>query len=531
MEENQNAQMQPEDSQAGMDTFFADTTVKTPAPEKKKKMSGSVKALIAAVIALAVLGGGLAAMQLLQNKGDASTDSSEEDTESTTETDESLVLNPNESGDVVKVEISNTTDFTVYLLTEETDTESAVYTIEGLEDLTLDSSLLSTLVNNGSDLSAAQLVEENPEDLSKYGLAEPASVVTLTYADGAVFTMQIGDQSPLDSTYTYCETDGKVYLVKTSLMANYKKADTSFISKTVLAEPDDEDYPIVESVRIEREDLDYDIYLEYDYDLAEDDSTGGTAATHVMKEPVSFYLDVESSTDVTNGMFGLTAGEIAAVHPTEEELAQAGITEESFCTVTMVCDDGNTYVLRLGDTYTTEDGTVYYYAYLEGVNLLYGVTEDNAVWATVQPGDIISGNIISTYVWDIATLDVSVGDSKLSFVGAGEDQDSYVVTKNGETCDTERFRLFYRFLLGIYGEDTCIGESVPESEPDASVHLTSQDGKEDYTVEFYKLTSIKTLVTINGVSCFTIRTSCLDTLTNNIEIFDDTNEDFVTTWQ
>ncbi len=528
-EEKQNLSEQEELQQAGLDTFFADQAPQEKKPERTGGMSKSVKGLIAGVSALVLLGGGLTAALLLggddgEDAGQSGSSGSVGD--ASEPSGDMILLNPSLAADVTQVEIDGAESFTVYRSAEATEESDAVYSIKGMEDIPMNTNLLSTLIRNGSELSANQLVEENAADLSKYGLSDPEADVTMHYADGTKFRFAVGSESPMDSTATYCEVDGDVYLVKSTLMGNYANASKLFVSNTVLAEPADEDYPIVNYVRVEREDLDYDIYLEY----ADDgESSGGTAAAHVMREPIFTYLNPDKSVDVTNGMFGLTAIEIADVHPTDTVLGDAGILEP-LCTVTMDCDDGSTYRLYLGNPYTTESGTKCYYAYLEGVDVLYGISESAAVWATMQPGDITSANIFGTMVWDIGTLEASVGGKTLLFEGEGEDEDTYVVTKNGEACDTERFRLFYRFILNIYGEELCLGEELPEREPDGFVHVRTQDGSEDYTVSFYKLDNLNMMVAVNDQPSYKIRTSCLEAIEHNIDIFD-TDEEFILTWR
>ncbi len=526
--ENPNEQNLLEE-EAGADTFFAESSLPQGGVDSeksgKKRMSKNIKMMLAGIVALVVLGGTLTTVLVMQSLENSTNEESEED--STDEEEEDLTLNAEVGDDVVQVEIHGKSDFLVYRVSEATDEEDAVYTIEGWEDLNLSSNLINTLVNNGSELEAYELVEENCDDLSKYGLDDPIAEVAITYEDGTVFEFAIGDANPLSSTYTYCLVNDVVYLIKTSLMTNYKQESTYFVLTTVLEEPDDDDYPIVNYVRVEREDLEYDIYLEYGY-YDDDSSNGGTAATHIMYEPIFSYLDLESSSDVTNGMFGLSADVIAVIHPTDEDIETTGLNDP-YCTVTMDCDDGSTYYLYFGNTYEVDD-TTYYYCYLEGDNVIYGITEDSAVWLTVIAGDITSSNIFASYVWDIATLDVVLGDEELHFVGEGEDSDTYVVTKNGEDIDNERFRLFYRFLLVIYGEELAIGEEIPDVDPECSIHVITQDGSEDYTVEFYKLSNIYTLVTFNGVPSYRIRTSCLDTILYNMQIFD-TDEDFLDSWQ
>lgn len=520
MSEEKKQEYIAENADAEADTIFGDAPVPAPAPVTKKTgTSGNTKLLLGGIGALVLLGGGLTAMLLL-NQEQEEADSSPESSQA-----ENITLNHFNADDVVSVEIINADSFTV---TRELVDNTAIYSIDGYEDVALDNSLLSTIVSNGSKLEAASLVEEQPDDLAKYGLAEPAAAVTLHYADGNAFTFTVGDASPMTSSQTYCEYEGDVYLIRNSLIANYKKTADEFLSLSILAEPAKEFYPIVDSLRIERKDIDYDIYMEYDYENADDDSVGGTAATHVMMEPVFSYLSVDRSVAVTNGMFGLNASEIAVIRPTDADLKKAGL-DDPFCSVTMACDNGSTYHLLLGDTYETEGGKTCYYAQFEDVPLIYGIAEENAVWATVQPGDITSANIFTSYVWSIASLELTTPDETILFEGEGIKQEDYEVTKNGEACNNERFRQLYQFLLNVYGEDLFMGD-MPTGDPDLSVRLTTQDGRQDYTVSFYRQSGVKTIVARDN-ACFTIRTSCLEALLHNLDIFDDVDTDFQTTWQ
>lgn len=530
MEEKQSMQEQDDELQAGMDTFFAESSPKQEKQPKVGGMSKTTKGLIAGIAVLVLLGGGLTAAMLLRDEGDDLPENSNSSSGNVqaTESQEMISLNESLAEDLTQVEIKGKETFTMFRVSEKTEEESAVYSIKGMEDLPLSNNLLSTLANNASELYAHDLVEENAADLEKYGLAKPDAQITMQYEDGTKFSMSIGMESPLDNVYTYALVGDDVYLVKSSPMENYRKDPTFFVSTTILEEPEEGDYPIVESVRIQREDLDYDIYLEYEENENED-SQGGAIAAHVMREPVFAYLTPDKSTDVTNGMFGLYAAQVAAIHPTDAELEDAGILEP-FCTVTMKCDNGKTYSLYLGDTYKTETSEQNcYYAYLDGVDLLYGVAVENAVWATMKPGDITSENILNTYVWDIATLDVSANGKKIRFEGEG-DKDSYEVKKDGVACDKERFRLFYRFLLYVYGEELYLDGEIPDAVPDTTIHVVTQDGSEDILVEFYKLDNLNALVVINGQPTYKTRASSMEAIEKNIEIFD-TNEEFITIWR
>ena len=71
------SQQETEESQAGMDTFFAENPVPVTEQPSKKGMSKNVKTLLIAVSALVVLGGTLTAVMLV-NKATEDTSSIDE---------------------------------------------------------------------------------------------------------------------------------------------------------------------------------------------------------------------------------------------------------------------------------------------------------------------------------------------------------------------------------------------------------------------------------------------------------------------
>lgn len=323
-----------------------------------------------------------------------------------------------------------------------------------------------------------------------------------------------------------------MYTVRTSLVANFSKASTDFLSKTVLEEPAEDDYPIVNSVKVERKDIDYVLELDYDKNSAESDSLSGSVATHVMVSPVPAYLSPDRSKDVTNGMFGLKADGIVYPHPTEEQLAETGITDP-FATATMACDDGNTYVLKIGNRFTEKDDsgteTAYYNIYLDGVDVVYRIAESDCCWATVTPTDVASRLVLATYVWNIGDLTVKAeGEEDMHFEVNATSKKDAAVKLNGKEIDAERFRLFYTFLLKTVAEEVKL-DGDTSGTPLAEIQLSTKDGKKLHDYTFYKIDDFTCLIAVDGQSAYTTRMSYLDTLRSNMEIFD-TDQDFATNW-
>ena len=506
-------------------------------------MKKQVKGIIGLGAVLVLLGGGYAALRLTDpDKNDSGESSAEllavDDTESKGE-GVLLISDNGEEATVSEAFVKNETDeLHVIMLTEPTDTSAATYTLDGYQDLDMNTAVIGTLVNNGNGLTSLALIEENSESLEKFGLAEPAITVDFIYESGTERTLYIGDNAPSGSgVYVMTDESTSVYTASVSALANYSKTLNEFVEKTVLEEPAEEDYPIIKSLKIEREDLDYDILIEYD-ELSDDEGyTGGTSATHVMVEPIDCYLTVERSSDITNGMFGLNAEDIYALHCQESDIAQAGLSEP-FCKVTMSCDDGNVYVLLLSEIFTDDDGK-HCYGMLEGGNVIYVLSPDDAKWVTVLPIDIASKIMIASYVWNVSDLSVkcSSGDEESFHIALNDDSisisdakaEDFTVTKNGKAFDTERYRQFYSFLVSTNAEEFALGEDIPDSEPMATLTYTDSYTGKTTTIDFYDYSSMKALIAVDGKSKFFCTKSYVNTLIENVKRIN-TGEDYKTTW-
>ena len=510
-------------------------------------MNKTAKGLVALSAVLVLLGGGYAALKLTEPKEEEESSSSEPAGEQ-----QSVIIikdivpdgpdAPNKSyqeGVIKTVDVKNKTD-ELHVVQKSTKTEesAATYTLDGYQDVVMKDTMIGTLANNANELTSEAVIEENCTDLAKFGLASPAITVDIAYESGTAYRMLIGNEAPSGGV-TYVMIDGvdTVYTVRDSALANYSKTVLELVDTTVLAAPDE--LPIVNSLRIEREDIDYDIFLEYDKKSDDSSYTGGTSATHVMVEPTSAYLSVERSTDITTGMFGLSASGVYCVHCEESDIAEAGL-KDPFCTVTMSCDDGNDYVLLLSEPFTDSDNGKCCYAMLEGGNVIFIVSEDKAKWATVTPVDIASKIFIASYVWNISDLEITcnTGD-RAEFVltkkNPDEVKESYTsadinTTLNNAEFDSERFRQFYSFLISANAESFALGEEIPSSVPMATLAYTDSYTGETLTFDFYEKSAMTALIVVNGESKFNITKSYVETLIENVKLLD-SDEEFKTTWR
>ncbi|NLL69842.1 MAG: DUF4340 domain-containing protein [Epulopiscium sp.] len=86
--------------------------------------------------------------------------------------------------------------------------------VNGDSSITLDESSVKDLEYSFSNMYSEQIVEENPQDLDKYGLQKPLAIATVILKDGTEKVFYVGNQTPAKNTYyLMVKEDPKVYTV------------------------------------------------------------------------------------------------------------------------------------------------------------------------------------------------------------------------------------------------------------------------------------------------------------------------------
>ncbi len=498
-------------------------------------MNKTLKGIIGGGALLGVLGGVLAVLKLTEKKPEQDSSSSEAETimlwHAESDDINQITVEPADGEKytaVRKIEQTETTDLNGSIVTQ----DIANYYLTGYEDIPMNTVSIRLLATRSPELAAVAVVQENAsdEDLARFGLDHPVHVTLQADGQEQPISFFIGDKTQVESCY-YLRMDGEktVYTVTESAMEPYLRSVKDYLGTELIAEQAEDDETVVESVRISRKDLDYDIFLEYDDGVSQADRSGGLAR-HIMTEPIQCMLSPDKSSDVTHGLYGLTASEVVTPHPTESQIQECGFDDPFVC-VTVKTDDGKTSVFKLANTYETEEGGKYYYGMLEGINCIYGFSADATVYDDVRAEDISSKNIVSLYVWDVSHMKCKAGNQVLEFRGEGTDQSDYKLTLNGESYgDNERYRQLYAFLLETKAEDLVIEEIEPTGEPLAEIQVERNDGGRSYDIQYYTAGTQKAYISVNGRISFRCRKSYVDTLIHNMEIFEDSAQPIKTTW-
>lgn len=489
-------------------------------------MNSKVQGIIVLGVCAACLGGVAVFLSKTQPADKADSSSSSQAAKVKSEPDESVVILTRSADDIASVGVKN--EFGEFAV-EKPASGKTNWVIEDLVSVSQDFTAEQSMVNNLDEFEAKKTAEENVTDFAKYGLDDPQTVITVTYTDGEVKTMSIGDEAP-DARYAYARIDEEdtVYMVYQRKLTYYTGKVTDYVNLTMIDKPADDDWPDYGVLTIMRKDLDYDMKFENDTS-----TLAGGISSQVMTEPVFSYLNITNSTDTTHGMWGLTASECVLIEPSEEDFRSYGI-DDPYCEVTLT-GDGYDYDLKIGNAVYEQDedgnntdNVVSYYCYVtgsKGRECIYSVAAASLPWASIKAEDVISSLMTTNYIYDLDSIEVRTEDKTYAFEvesnGSSTEElpddanpEVTKVTLDGKELDVENFKSYYLYIMGCPTDEICFEE--PSGDSVLTVTMNKKAGGED-VMEFYKDSSRRYIVKLNGVPSYRISSSWFDLCLKNTE--------------
>ncbi len=106
--------------------------------------------------------------------------------------------------------------------------------ISKTKEYKLDSVSTDSFINSLVELKAESIVEENAQDLDKYGLKTPKSTVGLKTSDGITTVFMLGNESPIGGGYYLKTLDSNtVYIVDSNKAGDFLRSLSEFRDKAV----------------------------------------------------------------------------------------------------------------------------------------------------------------------------------------------------------------------------------------------------------------------------------------------------------
>lgn len=367
---------------------------------------------------------------------------------------------------------------------------------------------LVVLQNSMATLTATRIVEENPEDLTKYGLDAPVASAQVTFADGMVNTVRIGGKLPTGGGYYAQINDESTVYAIANVDANklfYGEAD--FLDLSILSASESE------TPDIERIQVDGASFTDKPLILEKISSDSGYGSGYNITSPIQAALNSANGKKLVEGLYSLTASEAAAIAESQEDKAKYGF-DEPYAIIRYI-RNGENGVLQIGNETNLEDGTAARYVMKLEDSVVYKVTLINLPWITADINNLFSSLLLIPSIDTVDTVEVVTGGETYTLESSG-DLKNLQATINGKEMNIDHYRTMYEFLISASAKEINYGSEKGESLAKIIYHYRD-DAKSDDMIEFFSVSDRKCLISLNGSDSFLTETRYVDKLVLNCQ--------------
>lgn len=383
--------------------------------------------IIVAVIAVMVV-----ALVVLQNRPEEQPQAA--DPAPSTDEEERVTLLENPREEIARIEVA-TQESELTVVREDEDQFRPVYEY----DVAFEQRSVNRIVNSAASMTSRRVIGE-VDDLSEYGLAEPAATVTVTRDDGTQQQLIIGAQTPARNAY-YVRKPGEqaVYTVFNTWARPFFSTINSLRVRSIPQITMEQ----LERVRIDTEEgrtISISRVPEYDEDPEM------SLAMFAVTDPFSrrFQANQGWLEDLSTDLQSLRINEFVDDAPSD--LAAYGLDPPAARIV--VVDAENTLDLVIGSE--TEGGRFAKFADTPSVFVLSGATPI----ITTEPYDTISAFALIVGIDNVNSFVVEAPGAR--YVGEiertpveGEEEPEETYYLNGEEIDEDRFKELYQWAIGL----------------------------------------------------------------------------------
>jgi len=397
-----------------------------------------------------------------------------------------------ERENIRSVEIYNSYGkYTVYKNVEDT------FVLSGFEELSIDPTVLSSVVVGAGYPLTMNRITENAEDLSEYGLdpeKDDPAWYRLTTTDDQQYKIYIGKKLVSGAGYYVCrEGSTAVYVITTSLMDALLLGKENIVAKQITPPMSSNqimnvsrfafakgEEPMV-SVKMITEEEAGELGLDINYQLV---------------VPKGYNLNVSTYTGALECFTTFEATEIVAVGITKAKLEKYGLADAPYTIIYEL--NGEEVYLTVSEK--TEEGTYYVASHNNDVIGVYPA--DSLSFLDTDVIRWVDQSIYMVNINEIAELKIESNRVNETFTLEGEGQELVVTTSEGLKPEVKNFRQFYKTLLSTYiqGYSELSEEEIAaaqEKEPQLTFTYTTRAGKTT-VYKFFNITERKSICLIDG---------------------------------
>lgn len=371
---------------------------------------------------------------------------------------------------------------------------NSVWTINNMSNDDIDKSKAYTLASTISTIISKNKIEENPSDLSQYGLDDPSITVTLRKNNGDENILYIGDMSPtLNEYFIILDGDNTVYT-----LYSYK-VDTLMQPLSYYSDFNRFNVEIDDIIKIKIERSNETIELKIADDISQTTNNVWEIVEPYDSSANDEYIDsniLEALDELSFSNLVTDGGDYGFDTPT----AKITLTIKPYDVTTGKYGDEYDEMFIIGKINNDK-------AYISYNDRTYEVASDAVEFAEASAFNIL--NKLQALVDISLVKDVSViaGNNKdtLEIIRNGDDMS---FTINGKDAEYKITKNIYQAIIslavdGIYnGED--LGETV------LSFEFSGIKTSDDVTVEFKSINDLSCALIRNGKAEFTIKKNKLN---------------------
>lgn len=382
-----------------------------------------------------------------------------------------------------------------------------------------------------TSLTAIAKVEDNAEDLSIYGLDEPRFRMEMTFADGHVINLYVGDETPVDSNfYIMSDASNAVYILGNYMTNLIIRPEIEYRNISVFPTYTEEDiYTNINWVRLtKRGELPIDIHYDPEFTI----EGNKASSVYMMLSPVlsscadekvqSDVLDKVAATSYEGIVCDITADELADYgfdNPARLEMTDTSgnkldIILGNFAGSHIYAALGEQYDAFMNGEYSKLTVLVYAASAFEWLDIDYKTLLNRAVW--IQ--DIHS---IESIRYDMAGTVYELSLNEYDDVtGSDVEVVRTVGVLNGKDVNEKNTkRLFSRTLnLRQVGE---VPEGTDLSSPEFTITITLREGG-SRVLEMARINDRQYACTVDGKTEFYVYKSNITNLITALErVMDD----------
>ena len=367
-----------------------------------------------------------------------------------------------------------------------------------------------------ASLYAERIVEENPKELSVYGLDKPAVTAKAYLEDGTVKVLYLGNKTPAGNTYyLMAEGDPKVYTVwmNHGEHFHYKLSD---IREKKLAEINTQEMTYL---KLARKDMPV-IEIVSNEDRTEEEIQFNFGLWR-MVQPYAFPKGIDSDKfdKMLQAISSVAIKDIADNHASD--LAKYGLDEPE--AELLVKDKENTLHLFFGDD--TEDGKYVYFRTADD-NTVYTVEKSKTEFLKTKPFEIVEK---FAYIVNIDNVDKIIVEgrgkthvltlTRTTKEAEEEDEEDEVITTykvDGKEVEEKHIKKFNKSLIGLLVDAENDRELEEQPDVKTTFFLNKGSVREMY-VNYVPYDNDFYAVFLNGQSEFVISRRQVNKMLDDLE--------------